>query len=583
MAGKDPTCGQTRLMSDETRATGMASNLRRSLSGQASLLLHGRRGVQIVPLTEGRTQVVGRYPPADVIVRDASLSRRHASIELRAGEVWLRDLGSSNGTWVDQRRIDRMRIEPGSEILLGGVRATVQLLSPLESRRHGFFDHDLFARELDAEVDRSSTHSRPLALLMLQQTSGRPLGPWLSPILQRLRPFDRVALYSADTAEVLLPEADEARATLIAEQLVGLGDGLVCGVVTLPAHASSADELLDVARGALQSASPAQPVARARPAAARVTAAGATSEHGEVIIADEAMRALFERAERVASTTIPVLLLGETGTGKERLAETMHHAGKRKGAPMACVNCGAIPEGLVESTLFGHEKGAFTGATRQAEGVFESANGGTVFLDEIGDLPLPAQAALLRVLENGTFQRVGSTKVHQTDVRVVSATHRDLAAMCGEGQFREDLYYRLNAMSLEVPPLRERTDDIEPLVHHFIDLANRANELDVTGIEADALELLRRYPWPGNVRELRNAVEHAVVICDTERIGIEDLPATVLETAHHVPATTVVPTGSRPDTEADEDVGFDLKEQVASYEAQLVRQALDPGLTVAPT
>jgi len=160
-------------------------------------------------------------------------------------------------------------------------------------------------------------------------------------------------------------------------------------------------------------------------------------------------------------------------------------------------------------------------------------------------------------------------------VRVVSATHHDLSAMCRDGRFREDLYYRLNAMSLEVPPLRERTEDIEPLVHHFIDLTSRANECEVAGISADALRLLQRYPWPGNVRELRNAIEHAVVITDTGRIEVEDLPATVLETAQQVPGSPIETTQPLPGGDADEGAGFDLRQQVARYEAQLVRDALD--------
>jgi DNA-binding NtrC family response regulator len=191
---------------------------------------------------------------------------------------------------------------------------------------------------------------------------------------------------------------------------------------------------------------------------------------------------------------------------------------------MVAVNCAAIPAQLVESTLFGHVKGAFTGATQAGTGVFEAASGGTVLLDEIAELPPPAQSALLRVLETKRVTRVGSTKEIEVDVRIMAATHRDLEAMSAEGTFRQDLYYRLNALTLELPPLRNRREDIAPLANRSLSEANASNQRSVRGLTPDALEALKAYPWPGNVRELRNVIERAVVIADDDVITLADLP-----------------------------------------------------------
>lgn len=234
-----------------------------------------------------------------------------------------------------------------------------------------------------------------------------------------------------------------------------------------------------------------------------------------------AMRAVLGLAERVAAATAPVILHGETGSGKEVLARYLHEHGPRRDRPMVCVNCAAIPAQLVESTLFGHEKGAFTGAGQRQKGVFEEADGGTVLLDEIGELPPPAQAALLRVLETRRFSRVGSVKEVAVDVRVVAATHRDLAAMCADGRFRADLYYRLNTVVLAIPPLRDRPEDIEPLALRFLEDMSAGRPLRLA---PDALALLLAHPFPGNVRELRNAIEHAVVVATGDTITPLDLP-----------------------------------------------------------
>ena len=232
-----------------------------------------------------------------------------------------------------------------------------------------------------------------------------------------------------------------------------------------------------------------------------------------------ALRRLLERIRQVAPPDITVLLEGESGVGKELAATAIHGLSKRRHKRLVVVNCGAIPEGLIESELFGAEKGAYTGAVERRTGYFEEADGGTLFLDEIGEMPLQAQVRLLRVLESGQFSRVGGAATLRSDVRVVAATNKDLAAEVREGRFREDLYYRLSTVVLRIPPLRDRRDDILPLFEAFAARFARQYDAQYPRLAPDARDLLRRYNWPGNVRELRNVAEQAVVVIDEQPIS----------------------------------------------------------------
>ena len=241
------------------------------------------------------------------------------------------------------------------------------------------------------------------------------------------------------------------------------------------------------------------------------------------------MQEVYRFVSKVASTDSNVLIQGESGTGKELVARAIHRLSTRADRPFVAINCAAIAETLMESEIFGHEKGAFTGATMQKKGYLEVADGGTVFLDEIGELALPLQAKLLRVLQERELIRVGGTKPIKVDIRVLAATNRALADAIKEGKFREDLFYRLNVLSCRVPPLRNRRDDIPVLAKHFVARYGASCKRQVRGLSADAIACLTRYDWPGNVRELENAIEHAVVLGSTSEIVRDDLPESILE------------------------------------------------------
>ena len=253
-----------------------------------------------------------------------------------------------------------------------------------------------------------------------------------------------------------------------------------------------------------------------------------TGAFGRMVGASPALGKLHDLMAKIGPSAASVLIVGESGTGKELVARTLHELSPRQKARFVAVNCAAIPETLLESEIFGHERGAFTGAEGRRQGLFELAAGGTLFLDEVAEMAPATQAKLLRVLEERSFRRLGGSEEIQVDVRVLAATNRDPARALEQGKLREDLYYRLNVFTLELPPLRERKEDIPLLVTAFIREVNERNQRNVAGIEEDALEVLRSYHWPGNLRELRNVVERSVIVAKGSRIRREDLPPSIV-------------------------------------------------------
>ena len=247
------------------------------------------------------------------------------------------------------------------------------------------------------------------------------------------------------------------------------------------------------------------------------------------------MRQIYQIVQDIAATPLPVLICGESGTGKELVAAAIHRASDRADRPFVRCNCAALNAGVLESELFGHVKGAFTGAVRDRKGRFMEADGGTLFLDEIGDMEVGLQTRLLRVLQEGEFEMVGSTQTHKVDVRVLSATHRNLPQAVAEGQFREDLFYRLNAVTIEVPPLRQRKSDIPLFCHFFIDRLNDRFDKQIQGVSKEALAHLEAYDWPGNVREMENAIMRALALAKGREIEVDDLPFTIADNASDQP------------------------------------------------
>ena len=237
------------------------------------------------------------------------------------------------------------------------------------------------------------------------------------------------------------------------------------------------------------------------------------------------MQEVLNTAGRVANSKATVLIRGESGTGKELIAKAIHFSSNRKEKPFVTVNISALSENLLESELFGHEKGAFTGATSQRTGRFEEADGGTLFIDEVGDIPLQAQVKLLRAIQFGEIQRIGSTDSIKVDVRIVAATHRNIEKMIADGEFREDLYYRLNVITISIPPLRKRKEDIPVLLDHFIKKYSLENQKNIKSVSSEVMDQLMKYDYPGNIRELENIIERAVVLCRDEYIAKNDLPS----------------------------------------------------------
>jgi DNA-binding NtrC family response regulator len=246
-----------------------------------------------------------------------------------------------------------------------------------------------------------------------------------------------------------------------------------------------------------------------------------------IIGQDRKMFKIYEMITAVAETSASVLITGESGVGKELIAEAIHYRSNRRDKPLCRVNCAALTESIINSELFGHEKGAFTGADTQKIGLFEKAHEGTLFLDEIGDIPLQTQVSLLRVLETGTFQRVGGTRTIHVNTRILCATNQDFSDAISDKRFREDLFYRINVVSIAVPPLRERNMDILLLAIYFMEKYSQENKKNITQISKSALKILSRYHWPGNVRELANVIKHAMIFCKTDRIQPGDLPDSV--------------------------------------------------------
>jgi DNA-binding NtrC family response regulator len=470
------------------------------------------------PLTDTGSFSIGRDPNSDFVVNHASVSRRHALLHLD-GELYVEDLGSANGVRLQGESIlpgERVPVRLGEVIELGEVIVIVRasrLAATQRARR--VWPHSYFEGRVEEQCARAERSGEQFAVLRvnLQAAAGGGISQESvdEAFATSLRASDMLALYAPDEYEVLLVETSATDAETVSERLrshLGRCDIRAdMGMALYPGDGSTPEALVARACDAVRGVEPV--------IATNVVPVASSSAMGD----------LQRLTEQVAKSDLSVLILGETGAGKEMTAETVHRLSPRARGPFVRLHCAALSEQLLESELFGHEKGAFTGAHQTKKGLLESADQGTVLLDEIGELPLSMQVKLLRVLEDRTLQRVGALTGRSIDVRFIAATNRDLEAEVAKGRFRLDLYFRLNGVTLFVPPLRSRLEEIESLARTFIaQAAQRAGTGDQPALSPEALERLKAYSWPGNVRELRNAIERAVLLCGPGPIRVEHLP-----------------------------------------------------------
>jgi two-component system, NtrC family, response regulator AtoC len=523
---------------------------------------------------------IGRARENDIQIIDASVSRVHAI--LRIGEsLTIEDVGSANGTRVRGSVIDPNAPVPvvlGEVMDLGSAMIMVQQ-RPIATREWRIWAHGYFEGRLEDECARATRSGGNFGLVRIRVPGDGDLVQQV--LANTLRADDVVGLYGPGDYEVLLIERSESDVTWIVSSLEKAFDDVgieaQIGVALFPRDGRGAD-VLEARAGSLARGAPPEPV-----------------QVGPIVVRSPVMRKLYELLERVAPGEITVLILGDTGVGKEVMAEQVHRRSPRRDKPFLRLNCAALSESLLESELFGHERGAFTGAHQMKAGLLETAQGGTVFLDEIGELPMPVQVKLLRVLEERQVWRVGGIKPRPIDVRFVAATNRDLEAAVGEHKFRQDLYFRLAGVTLHIPPLRERAEEIEPLAREFARQLSRNPRAHT--LSPDVIALMAGYSWPGNIRELRNAIERAVLLAGDgpvlpEHFPVEKMTATVSTPISDAPLPRptpirpdrepqgsqhdTLPPDSEEDTEATDAVslGERLRRQVQEVERQHIIDAL---------
>jgi DNA-binding NtrC family response regulator len=456
---------------------------------------------------------VGRGRECQVVIPDSLASRQHLRLHLGT-VIEVEDLGSANGTRVRERKLaafERVAICAGEAIAVG-TSILMVMHNRAQSVVRPVLAHEDLVGRVEWECARAQATGGCFSVMRLHLRSGTE-SALAQAAARALRAIDVFGLYGGEQYDVLVPGLDGAAAAVLAgtldRALAALGASAQIGLATYPRDGRHAGALLAKAGGQIDQQK--------------------NGEDAAVDAADPAMQRVLALAERAAAGNINVLILGETGAGKEVLARTLHGLSARASRPFVCVDCAALSATLLESELFGHERGAFTGAASAKPGLLETAPGGTVFLDEVGDLPLPLQAKLLRAIENRQITRVGGVRPRDIDVRFVAATNRDLESAITSGEFRRDLYFRLNGMALTVPALRERPADIEPLARTFLTQAAQAARRPTPVLSIEARRLLKGYAWPGNVRELRNTMERALLLCTGAEVGPEHLPESTLK------------------------------------------------------
>ena len=492
--------------------------------------------VTVHDLPESGSLLAGRGADVDIELTDPSASAHHARIHVEGGRAAIEDLGSRNGTQIRGQRIvagERVPLAMGEAVMVAGAVLLVQRKSRrLQQRRslpHGYFELRLGEECQLARDDEGAAFS----LVRLDVNGALDAEAFAAAAADLLRTSDILGTYAPDAYEILLrrmkPEDAPRALEPLLQKLAQLGATTRLAFAHFPADGRTAHALIEKACAGI------------RPPVAAAVRPG-------VILLDARMREVYRLAEKAAARDINVLILGETGVGKEILAETIHRASKRVAQPFLCLNCGGLSESLRESELFGYERGAFTDAKAPKPGLLEMAAGGTIFLDEIGEMSPSMQATLLRAIETKQVTRIGGLRPKAIDVRFISATHRDSVEEIREKRFRSDLYYRLNGISLEIPPLRERRAEIRPLGDAFLaELAVPAGAARPPRLTDEAAALLEGYVWDGNIRELRNIMERALLLSDGGDVEPEHLP---LETLRGPVEPEPVAVGDIPDDTA---------------------------------
>jgi DNA-binding NtrC family response regulator len=525
---------------------------------RAYLLVFELETTRLVRLPTLGELVVGRGEDAGLPLSSSSVSRRHARFEVREVGAWVADLGSHNGTVVNGERIEGCaRLCSGDVISLGEV--TIAYHAGAAGARRAVLDGEGLRQRLVEEVVRAMAHGRPLTLLCARTAPDVDRLAVSASLSEALRPTDVAGLDAPGELAVILLETTRETGREVARRIAtALGTARV-GVASCPGDGSDADTLLASARSA-----------------ARVGAAGAVAEppasfevvavgDREVVIADATMSRIYALVRRLAAAELPVLVHGETGSGKDLAAAALHHWSPRAARPLVALNCAALQDGLVESELFGFARGAFTGAAAAKPGLLESGAGGTVFLDEVGELSAATQAKLLRVLETKKATRLGEVRERDIDIRIVAATNRDLEEDVRQGRFRADLFYRLGAATIWLPPLRDRPRELRVLADRFLRSACARAGREPLGLSDSALRVLATHGWPGNVRELRNAMDYLAAT-----VGgpvVEDV---------HLPERLVRRTAAEPAGEAAPMATFrPIEEELREIEQRRMADALE--------
>jgi transcriptional regulator with GAF, ATPase, and Fis domain len=529
-----------------------------SMDGEL-LVVSGPRLSERFSLGKGEVRI-GRAPHSTILLEGPGVAWEHCVVSLSGNRYHVSDRRSGTGTYVNGMRATEHWLEPGDQVAVGNTVFVYReesgasgVVSPHQNLLRACSLLFLFRAIGSSETQdlRGVLASQLMRLLgdLMPSTGGTVLLGRDATELQSAAATPALAATAERVCRdgpVIDPENREVAVPLYVR-------GALAGMLTAQFPAAEVANLTEhcdtLAAAATLGAIALETVREVETLNAEKALLLERLDASEpaIVGASPALRKLMQMVSRVAGSDTSVLILGESGTGKEMVANALHRRSPRAAHPFVAINCAALTETLLESELFGHEKGAFTGAVAQKKGKLELAEGGTVFLDEIGELAAPLQAKLLRVLQQREFERVGGTRTLKLNVRIIAATNRDVSAEVRRGTFREDLYHRLNVVAFQVPPLRERREDIPPLAAHFLQRAAARCRRRVEAIAPEALGHLMAYSWPGNVRELENAIERAVVLGNSEVLLPEDLPETVLD----APAPTPEPPGALQGTVTD--------------------------------